>query len=88
MAVKQLLGISPYAAPPFATGSKAATFASIDPETGQLAPILNPREDRWEDHCLVQNGEVLGLTAKGRVTVRLLRMNRPARVRERQAQEY
>jgi hypothetical protein len=56
----------------------------MDPETGRLTPLFHPRLDRWDNHHELRNGEILGLTAKGRVTVRLLRMNRPARIKERQ----
>jgi hypothetical protein len=63
---------------------KGSDIASIDPETGQLTPLFHPRLDRWDDHYDLRNGEILGLTARGRATVRLLRMNRPTRVKERQ----
>jgi len=63
---------------------KGSDIASIDPESGQITPLFHPRNDRWEDHFQVRDGELLGLTARGRVTVQLLRMNRPARIRERQ----
>ena len=63
---------------------KGSDIASIDPDTGQLTPLFHPRLDSWDDHYEFRNGEILGLTATGRVTVRLLRMNRPMRVKERQ----
>ena len=63
---------------------KGSDIASIDPETGHLTPLFHPRLDSWDDHYEFRNGEILGLTATGRVTVRLLRMNRPTRVKERQ----
>ena len=63
---------------------KGSDIASIDSETGQLTPVFRPRLDRWDDHYEFRNGEIAGLTAKGRVTVRLLRMNRPTRIKERQ----
>jgi hypothetical protein len=63
---------------------KGSDIASIDPETGQATALFHPRTERWADHFRVSNGEILALTAKGRVTVRLLRMNRLARVKERQ----
>ena len=63
---------------------KGSDIASIDLETGQLAPLFNPRLDRWDHHFQVQDGEILALTSAGRVTVRLLRMNGSARIRERQ----
>src|SRR5580693_1451103 len=63
---------------------KGSDIASIDPESGKLTALFHPRLDRWDDHYEFRNGEILGLTAKGRVTVRLLRMNRPTRIKERQ----
>jgi hypothetical protein len=63
---------------------KGSDIASIDSETGQLTPLFNPRLDRWDDHYEFRNGEILGLTARGRITVRLLQMNRPTRIKERQ----
>ena len=63
---------------------KGSDIASIDPETEQLTPLFHPRLDSWDDHYEFRNGEILGLTSTGRVTVRLLRMNRPTRVKERQ----
>jgi HNH endonuclease len=62
---------------------KGTDIASIDPETGQLTPLFHPRADQWDDHFQVRDGEILALTAKARVTVRLLRLNRSARIRER-----
>ena len=63
---------------------KGSDIASIDPQTGELTPLFHPRIDIWEDHYEFRDGEILGLTVWGRATVFLLRMNRPARVRERQ----
>jgi hypothetical protein len=63
---------------------KGSDIASLDPESGQLTPLFNPRTDRWDEHYRVHDGEIIALTAKGRVTVRLLQMNRPTRVTERQ----
>jgi hypothetical protein len=63
---------------------KGSDIASIDPETGQLTPLFHPRLDGWDDHYHQRNGEILALTSRGRATVRLLRMNRPRRIRERQ----
>jgi hypothetical protein len=63
---------------------KGSDIASIDPETGRLTPLFHPRLDRWEDHFEVRNGEILPLTAKAPVTTGILRMNRAARIQERQ----
>jgi hypothetical protein len=63
---------------------KGSDIASIDPESGRLARLFHPRLDSWDDHYVLRNGEILASTASGRATVRLLRMNRPTRIRERQ----
>ena len=62
---------------------KGSDTASIDPESGQLAPLFHPRVDLWNDHHTFRDGEIVGLTAKGRVTIRLLQMNRANRIKER-----
>jgi 5-methylcytosine-specific restriction endonuclease McrA len=67
---------------------KGSDIASIDPETRQLTPLFHPRTDRWADHFQVQSGEIVGLTSRGRVTIQLLQMNRPTRIRERQAPTF
>ncbi len=63
---------------------KGSDIASLDPVSGQLTALFHPRLDRWEDHFQMRNQEILALTATGRVTVKLLRMNRSSRIRERQ----
>jgi 5-methylcytosine-specific restriction endonuclease McrA len=50
-------------------------LAGIDPDTGQMAPLFNPRTQRWEDHFAVQQDLIIGRTAVGRATVRVLAMN-------------
>lgn len=62
---------------------KGSDIASIDPDTGQLTPLFDPRVDHWDEHYAKRSGEIVALTAKGRVTARLLRMNRPQRIGER-----
>jgi 5-methylcytosine-specific restriction endonuclease McrA len=63
---------------------KGSDIASIDPQTADLTALLNPRSDRWEDHFELRAGEIVGLTAVRRTTARLLRLNSPMRIRERQ----
>jgi HNH endonuclease len=62
---------------------KGTDLASIDPETGELQRLFHPRRDRWYEHFELRGGEILAHTAIGRVTVRLLQLNRRERVRER-----
>ena len=63
---------------------KGSDIASIDSESGELTPLFHPRVDPWDNHYENRNGRIHALTAKGRVTVRLLRMNRSTRIKERQ----
>jgi HNH endonuclease len=62
---------------------KSNDIASIDPEAGQLTPLFHPRRGQWDDHYQFRDGEILALAASGRVTIRLLRMNRSTRIKER-----
>jgi HNH endonuclease len=62
---------------------KGPNVAAIDRLTGALTPLFNPRVDRWREHFAVEAHRVVGLTAVGRVTVELLKMNAPDRIQLR-----
>lgn len=64
-------------------GFKGSDLASIDPESGAIVPLFNPRRDRWTEHFRLETGRIQPLTASGRATVRLLQLNHPHRVEER-----
>jgi hypothetical protein len=64
---------------------KASNLTGIDPETGQITPLFNPRVEQWADHFSYEAGKVIGVTKTGRVTVRVLNMNDPERVELRLA---
>lgn len=64
---------------------KGSDLTSIDPLTGNIAPLLNPRLQVWSDHLKLQGGHILGLTPTGRTTVFLLKLNEPVRLRLRQS---
>lgn len=63
---------------------KGSDLSSVDLETGALTPLFNPRRDRWSDHFRLAGTRIEALTAVGRVTVRLLQFNHPARMQERE----
>jgi len=71
---------------------KGADIASIDVMTGELVSLFNPRIERWHEHFRLEGGRIIPLTASGRVTEKLLRLNLPVRleIRARLArlQEY
>ncbi len=54
---------------------KGPNISSIDPKTGQLTPLFNPRHEHWCDHFVWQGIVIIGQTPIGRATVRLLGMN-------------
>ncbi len=64
---------------------KGSDLTSIDPITGQITPLFNPRVQNWADHFQLEDGYILGLTHIGRTTVFLLRLNDPTRLPIRQA---
>src|SRR5262245_44019207 len=63
---------------------KGSDLTSIDPETGAVVLLFHPRRDRWPSHFQLTNARIEPLTPTGRVTVRLLQLNHPDRIAERE----
>jgi 5-methylcytosine-specific restriction endonuclease McrA len=62
---------------------KGTNLSSVDPNTRQVVPLFNPRQDIWEEHFAAHGAEIIGLTPTGRATVRLPQMNARQRVQLR-----
>lgn len=62
---------------------KGSDIASIDPETGRLVPLFNPRLQRWSEHFRLAGARIVGRTPRGRATVHLLQLNSDERLLER-----
>lgn len=64
---------------------KASRQTAIDPENQAVTPLFHPQQQRWTDHFAwnAEAMEVVGLTAIGRATVAMLKMNRPQMTRVR-----
>ncbi len=62
---------------------KGANLTGVDPETGKITELFNPRQQSWEEHFQIDGIMVVGLTAVGRTTVFVLNMNEERRVRLR-----
>ncbi len=62
---------------------KGSDLASIDPESGEMQRLFHPRSDQWHEHFQLRDGTIFPLSPIGRVTVRLLQLNRMERVNER-----
>lgn len=63
---------------------KGSDLTSIDPKTGEIAPLFHPRQQNWSNHFRLEKAHIVPLTATGRVTVRLLQLNKSDRVAERE----
>ena len=62
---------------------KGADLTAIDPDTGAVVRLLDPRVQRWTDHFTLVGAQIVGLTPTGRATVALLRINLPVRLDNR-----
>jgi hypothetical protein len=62
---------------------KGSNLTGIDPDTRVIVPLFNPRLHSWEDHFVLADVTIVGLTAMGRTTVRVLNMNDSRRLRLR-----
>ena len=64
---------------------KGSDLSSVDWSAGdQIVPLFNPRQQSWLDHFELRGVRIHPLTAPGRVTVFLLRLNSHERVEERE----
>lgn len=62
---------------------KGSDVASIDPRTGEIVRLFNPRSDRWADHFQLEGVVIEAVSSIGSATARLLRLNAPERISER-----
>ncbi|MEH1781990.1 MAG: HNH endonuclease signature motif containing protein [Nostoc sp.] len=63
---------------------KGSDFATIDQVTKEIVPLFNPRRQVWDEHFYVERARIEGKTQIGQGTARLLQLNIPNRVLERQ----
>ncbi|HJP91905.1 MAG TPA: HNH endonuclease signature motif containing protein [Pyrinomonadaceae bacterium] len=54
---------------------KGTNLTGIDPFTNQVTELFHPRTQEWQDHFEWQGKYVIGKTAIGRTTIRVLNMN-------------
>jgi len=57
---------------------KSDRVTAINSKTGTEIPLFNPRHDNWNDHFIwsIDGLRIVPITAIGRVTIELLRLNR------------
>lgn len=54
---------------------KGTNLTGIDPQTSQLTELFHPRRQNWDEHFELQGVYLIGKTAIGRTTTRVLDMN-------------
>lgn len=59
---------------------KGTNIAGIDPETGEMAPIFDPRKQQWGDHFEWRGIWISGMTPVGRATIAVLSLNDESRL--------
>jgi hypothetical protein len=59
---------------------KGTNLSTVDPDSDNVVPLFNPRDDTWEEHFVLAGALILGKTATGRATAWLLQMNAGRRV--------
>ena len=60
--------------------AKGPNIASIDPESGEIVRLFNPRRDKWDNHFRYQSNFIIGNSPIGRATVELLLFNHSDRL--------
>jgi HNH endonuclease len=63
---------------------KGPNLTGIDPRSGRIIPLFHPRKQSWPSPFRWDGPLLVGRTATGRATVRVLAINLPHRVRIRQ----
>lgn len=64
---------------------KGSDLTGIDPETGKLERLYNPRTQAWAEHFELDGPRIVGRTPTGRTTVRVLSINAGQRLQLRAA---
>lgn len=62
---------------------KGPNLASIDPQTGKVTNLFNPRTQQWNRHFRLDEPRIEPLTASGRATASLLQFNSPKNLADR-----
>jgi hypothetical protein len=59
---------------------KGTNLTTIDLKSNEIVRVFDPRHERWDEHFEIVHFAVVGKTAIGRATARLLAMNTPSRI--------
>jgi HNH endonuclease len=72
---------------PLCNDHKGARVAALDPVTGEVVRLFDPRHQVWQEHFgwADKGDRIIGRSTTGRATVAALNLNRPSLVLARQA---
>jgi HNH endonuclease len=59
---------------------KGSNISGIDPKTGSLVKLFNPRQHKWSHHFRWDGPILIGRTGIGRVTIVVLQINQRERI--------
>jgi hypothetical protein len=62
---------------------KGPNIAGVDPQSGEITRLFDPRRDRWEEHFHWDGPTLVGTTGVGRATIAVLEINSPERLAHR-----
>ncbi len=60
--------------------AKSSNLSGVDPVTGRVTGLFNPRRQRWKRHFEWDGSLLVGRTACGRATIAVLNINAPHRI--------
>ena len=58
---------------------KGPNLAGVDPATGRVEPLFNPRVQSWPEHFALRGALIVGLSPVGRATAEVLVLNEARR---------
>jgi len=65
--------------------NKGPNLSAIDPDSGAIVPLFNPRTQVWRAHFCWDGPLLIGITPFGRATIEVLDINSVTRVAAREA---
>jgi hypothetical protein len=69
----------------FCNSYKGPNVGGIDPKSRELTRLFHPRHDNWHEHFSWRGAVLEGLSAVGRTTIDVFRINHPDAVAVREA---
>ena len=62
---------------------KGPNLTGIDPDTGEVTRLFDPRTQTWDEHFAWDGPLLLGRSPEGRTTIDVLKINGPDRLAHR-----